>query len=68
MHRDQLYNFSLHTRKKKHKHKKSKEVFQYYFYLFCIICGVGLFGTAATTGLLYQPRMMRDGIVEKLVE
>jgi hypothetical protein len=28
----------------------------------------GTFGTVVTTGLLYQPQMIGDGIVEKLVE
>jgi hypothetical protein len=35
--------------------------------LFFNLCG-GTLGTAATTGLLYQPRMMVMVIVEKLVE
>jgi hypothetical protein len=39
------------------------EVLFYYYYLWG-----GTFGTAATTGLLYQPRVIVMVIVEKLVE
>jgi hypothetical protein len=43
----------------------------YYFYYFIIVLsGVRLspLGTAATSGLLYQPQMIDDGDVEQLVE
>jgi hypothetical protein len=37
--------------------------FYYYHYFFIVLSGVGLspLGTAATTGLLYQPQMIDDG-------
>jgi hypothetical protein len=37
-------------------------------YIFFLICAVGLLGTAAITGLLYQPWMSGEGDVEKLAE
>jgi hypothetical protein len=33
---------------------------QFFLFVFFILCG-GTLGTAATTGLLYQPRMIGDG-------
>jgi hypothetical protein len=33
---------------------------------FFLICAVGLLGTAATTSLLYQPRMIGEGDCEEI--
>jgi hypothetical protein len=39
----------------------------FFFCLFFNLCG-GTLGTAATTGLFYQPRMIGDGDFGELVE
>jgi hypothetical protein len=36
-----------------------------FFFFFCNLC-CGTLGTAATTGLLYQPRMIGDGDCEEI--